>query len=156
MAFFKKLTLFRVFHRSFFLAVSLVGMLQSGVAAADVSIFIDYAGILPNKTVNNIAWQPGMTAGDAMDTAQSQGSLTFTYQTTTGIGRYVTDIDGVQEVSATGPWWLFCVNGITSRVGIDHKVLLDGDAVEWHYTADFPPCPTESRQPQQQNPAIVQ
>lgn len=151
----RKFISFRACCLSFCLAVTLAGVLQSGVAAADIKIFIDYAGILPDKTVTNIPWQPGMKAGDAMDAAQSQGSLTFTYQTSTGIGRYVTNIDGVQEVSATGPWWLFCVNGITSRVGIDHKVLLDGDSVQWHYTANFPPCPTESQQPQQQHPAIV-
>lgn len=123
-----------------------VGMffLLFGIVQADVSITVDFNGISQNKTISNIPWTPGMKVVDAMSWVLSESLLTYTLDSSSTIGEFVTSIDGVYQVSGTGPWWLFCVNGITSRVGIDHKLLHDEDIIEWHYSDSFPPCPTES------------
>ena len=102
-----------------------------------VSMFLDFNGVQPNKEIDDIPWQLGLTVYNAMVEAQDEGKMTFTAEVDSILGHFITSIDGVAQNSTT--FWLFCVDGVTSTVGVDEKVLNDGDNVAWFYTATLPP-----------------
>lgn len=112
---------------------------EDEAAGGTVSMDINFGGNPPNKRITGIPWQSGMTVLDAMNEAQNAGELTYTSQTDSSLGVYITGIDGVMQTQTT--YWLFCVNNVTSQVGVSEKVLNDGDNVEWYYTSEWPPCP---------------
>ena len=105
--------------------------------SSTVSMFLDFGGVQPNKEIDGIPWQSGLTVYNAMVEAQNEGKMTFTAEEDSSLGHFITSIDDVTSNSTT--FWLFCVNEVTSNTGVDETVLNDGDNVEWYYTGTFPP-----------------
>lgn len=105
--------------------------------SSTVSMSLDFGGVPPNKEIDGIPWQSGLTVYNAMVEAQNEGKMTFTAEEDSSLGHFITSIDGVAQDSTT--FWLFCVNEVTSNTGVDETVLNDGDNVEWYYTGTFPP-----------------
>lgn len=77
--------------------------------------------------------------GDVLDAATSAGCITgWDSQTFTGLGRFVTMIDDVeQQADGLATWWHMHVNGNDATAGIDDLSLGDGDRLEFVYQAAF-------------------
>jgi hypothetical protein len=88
---------------------------------------IDYAG-QKETTTETLTQVSGTTAFVAL-----VGAAEIEYETYAGMGAMVTVINSIG--GSTDYYWMYYVNGEMPSVGADAYELVDGDSVEWKYTA---------------------
>jgi hypothetical protein len=70
----------------------------------------------------------GATVKEAMDGLVREGDFTYAYKEYTGIGAFVTEIQGR---ASTNEYWILYVNGKNSDTGISATHIHPGDVIEW-------------------------
>lgn len=107
------------------------GIYQRGGVAGTVSI------VVKNEVDNvviineNADFSTGETVFDVLDKVAD-----VEYQFYSGIGIFVTSIEGVDQTGTT--WWLYYVNGQPGEIAADRYGLMDGDNILWKYTSEMP------------------
>jgi hypothetical protein len=71
----------------------------------------------------------GATLEEALDLLQSEGSFTYEKRTYSGLGSFVTEING--RAGDGGYYWILYVNGEKSSTGISSMRIRSGDVIEW-------------------------
>ncbi len=89
------------------------------------------------RQIDNVPWQSGMNAQDAMEHAYHTGTgYSFMLQYFgPDLGYEVVNIDNIASQSGTDTYvfWEFRVNNTISQKGIDQVILNDGDKIGWNY-----------------------
>ena len=67
---------------------------------------------------------------DVLDAAKEQGLITYAYDTTPTLGRFVHTINGYSVDAPDG--WMFTVNDKLSNVGVSLATVKDGDRILWY------------------------
>jgi len=117
---------------------------KSEATGGRVSIYVNFGGIKPNASYDNIPHTRNMTVWDAMNAAKSRKNgrgISFTFKEMPGHGHFITGIDGVKQDVSKKTFWIMCVGGAYSNEGVDTKKLKAGDRVEWRRTSKANPCP---------------
>ncbi len=74
----------------------------------------------------------GATVQDLMKAAAAKG-FSFKTKNFSGLGAYVTTVNGITEDTDAGMYWTYSVNNKKATSGISSKVLKKGDSVQWSY-----------------------
>jgi CHASE3 domain sensor protein len=74
----------------------------------------------------------GSSAHELMIELQKQG-LTFSGVEYSGIGFYVSEINGLKEDKKARSYWTLYINGKESNLGISALILKNNDTIEWKY-----------------------
>jgi hypothetical protein len=70
----------------------------------------------------------GASVKEAMDELVREGGFTYAYKEYTGIGAFVTEIQGR---AGTNEYWILYVNGKSADTGISATHIHPGDVIEW-------------------------
>lgn len=76
------------------------------------------------------------TVEEAMVLAKKEG-LTYTQKEYSGVGSYITTINGLSENKKADMYWVYYVNEARATTGISMQKLKEGDAVRWNYEKAF-------------------
>lgn len=74
----------------------------------------------------------GSSAYELMLELKKQG-LTFSGSEYSGIGFYVSEINGLVENKKTRAYWTVYINGKQSNLGVSALILKENDTIEWKY-----------------------
>lgn len=72
----------------------------------------------------------GSTVEDAMNALKEQG-FEYSVISYSGIGSYVSQIEGVQEDGRAGMYWIYYINGVKAQSGISTTSIANGDHIVW-------------------------
>lgn len=105
------------------------------VDPAEDATFNDQDGIAGCQlTVPDADGDDTVDGGEVLDEATATGCISgWDHETSDCCGRYVTSVDGRDEVGWPAPWWMIQLNGQSASVGIDGMALEDGDALSLVY-----------------------
>ena len=104
-----------------------------------MALVINYGDDRPSRGIDELVWHDGMSVLDALDFAQNElDDFTFSLKQFDGIGNFVYSIDSLGGNNKK--YWLFCVNGKPSNMGVNSKMLKPGDEIVWFYTSETNPC----------------
>lgn len=70
----------------------------------------------------------GSSVKEAMDELVREGGFSYAYKEYTGIGAFVTEIQGR---AGTNEYWILYVNGKSADTGISATHIRPGDVIEW-------------------------
>ncbi|HEY0010995.1 MAG TPA: DUF4430 domain-containing protein [Candidatus Paceibacterota bacterium] len=77
----------------------------------------------------------GATLKEALDRLQAETSFTYQYRSYTGLGAFVTHING--RASGNDRYWILYVNGKKSAAGISSTRIQKGDVIEWNLEESY-------------------
>lgn len=102
------------------------------VEVSMISVTLRIVPIGASSTTYAITIANNATVYEVMQQAKAQG-FTFKDKNFPGIGRYVTQIAGVQEDKHAGVYWSLYLNGAYASVGASSARVHDGDMVTWKF-----------------------
>lgn len=74
----------------------------------------------------------GSSVYDLMNELKEQGKIDFKSSDYSGMGFFITEINGVKNDPA-GKNWLYYVNGQPAQVGVSYYKFKNNDTIEWKY-----------------------
>jgi hypothetical protein len=74
----------------------------------------------------------GSSVYDLMNTLREQKKIDFKSVDYSGLGFFVTEINGVKN-DPSGKNWLYYVNGQPAQVGVTYYLVKANDVIEWKY-----------------------
>ena len=69
-----------------------------------------------------------------MQKLQDEGKIDFKYETYTGMGKFIEEINGVKNDKKN---WIYYVNGEKANIGISNYKINPGDVVSWKYENSY-------------------
>ena len=80
-----------------------------------------------------IAVPENSTVYDLMNSLKQRGDIGFKGQTSTGLGFFVEEINGIKNSANNNTYWIYYINGKTAGVGISNYILKPNDIISWKY-----------------------
>lgn len=71
--------------------------------------------------------------GEVLDRATDTGCIAGWDWTKTDWGRFVTEVDDLEQLGWPASWWLIQIDGLAADTGIDDMDLQDGQSLEFVY-----------------------
>lgn len=71
--------------------------------------------------------------GEVLDRATGTGCITGWSSTSMDWGRFVTEVDGLEQIGWPVSWWLIQIDGVVASTGIDDMDLQSGQSLEFVY-----------------------
>jgi hypothetical protein len=84
----------------------------------------------------NISFAEGENLYSLMQKMKSQDLITFSGKEYSGLGFFVTEINGVSQNPQKGLYWKYFINDNPANIGISSYVLKKGDQIRWILTND--------------------
>ena len=79
---------------------------------------------------------PGETSVyNFMDRLRSEGKITFTDKTYSGMGKFIEEINGLKNNGNQS--WIYYVNEIEAQVGVSNYKINKGDIISWKYEKSY-------------------
>ena len=79
---------------------------------------------------------PGETSVyNFMDRLRSEGKITFTDKTYSGMGKFIEEINGLKNNGNQS--WIYDVNEIEAQVGVSNYKINKGDIISWKYEKSY-------------------
>lgn len=88
--------------------------------------------MLINGREYRTAMKPASSVYDLMSALKEQKKIDFKDYNYSGMGFFVTEINGIKNNSA-GENWLYYVNGKLASIGVSYYKLKNNDTIEWKY-----------------------
>ena len=70
-----------------------------------------------------------------MDRLRSEGKITFTDKTYSGMGKFIEEINGLKNNGNQS--WIYYVNEIEAQVGVSNYKINKGDIISWKYEKSY-------------------
>ncbi|MBU2542625.1 DUF4430 domain-containing protein [Patescibacteria group bacterium] len=85
-------------------------------------------------------FKEGTTVFELMQTLTAMSIKPFSFSGKdygTGMGYFVTEINGTKNDPQAGKYWIYYINGESAKVGISNYIINKGDVIEWKYENSF-------------------
>lgn len=97
------------------------------------------------RTINASLWtndkhydarvEEGATVYNLMEKLRQTSDFTFAGEDYAGLGFFVESVNGLEQNSTEGRYWIYYVNGQSANVGVSNYIIKSGDIIEWRYGA---------------------
>ncbi len=107
-------------------SASVENLFQTPEAAQQYALYV-------GEKKYEIAVPENSTVYDLMNTLKQRGNIDFKGQTSTGLGFFVEEINGIKNNTANNTYWIYYINGKMAGVGISNYILKPNDIISWKY-----------------------
>ncbi len=75
----------------------------------------------------------GTILKDLLDKLQTESDFTFSGINYSGLGFFITEINGIKNDNKQGKYWVYYLNGQSAQAGISVQKINSGDNIKWSY-----------------------
>ena len=75
----------------------------------------------------------GSVLKDLLDKLQTESDFRFSGTNYSGIGFFITEINGIKNDNKKGKYWVYYLNGQSAQAGVSVQKINSNDNIEWKY-----------------------
>jgi len=75
----------------------------------------------------------GTILKDLLNKLQTESDFTFFGINYSGLGFFITEINGIKNDNKQGKYWVYYLNGVSAKAGISIQKINSQDNIEWKY-----------------------